>query len=269
MEVLLLCPQWGQEHLPLEAFLNRVKEAGYDGIDTWVPQKTADRQQLTRLLDKYGLVMVSHQHQATGQSIKPFCNSYTYFLHQSLETGPLLINSHSGRDSFTLDEQLRVIDTAAHFADRNGVQVVHETHRGRIGYSPAAVRDLFAMRSAYQLTADFSHWVCVSESYLAFFQAELTEAIRRTQHIHARVGFTQGPQIPDPRLPEWQEPFGHFLTWWDSIVDMHRQKGSACLTITPEFGPPPYMWSLNGKAVADQWAVNLYMKDKLKLRYSA
>ncbi len=28
--------------------------------------------------------------------------------------------------------------------------------------------------------------------------------IESTVHVHARVGYEQGPQVPDPRLPEWR-----------------------------------------------------------------
>ena len=40
MELKFLCPQWGHEHLDAEAFMSKVKEAGYDGVDTWVPEST-------------------------------------------------------------------------------------------------------------------------------------------------------------------------------------------------------------------------------------
>ena len=267
MKLLFLCPQWGYEHLPLEALVSRVKEAGYDGIDTWVPPSPLNRQHLMRLLDAYGLVMVSHQHQAVGSSIRSFCRSFSDHLKQSLETEPLFITSHSGRDYFTLDDQLRLIDTAAEFSETHTIRVVHETHRGRIGYSPASVRDLFARRPNYRLTADLSHWVCATESYLEGYGPELAEAIARADHIHARIGFPQGPQVPDPRLPDWQEPIPWFLGWWDAIVTAHHQRGTDVLTITPEFGPPPYMWRVAGRPVADQWTINLYIKDLLKSRY--
>ena len=35
-------------------------------------------------------------------------------------------------------------------------------------------------------------WVCVTESYLEDFEKELDEAIKRAEHIHARVGFLEG-----------------------------------------------------------------------------
>jgi hypothetical protein len=42
------------------------------------------------------------------------------------------------------------------------------------------------------------------------------------------------------------------------------------LTITPEFGPYPYMQHLpfTRMPVANQWEVNLYMKELLKKRFS-
>jgi len=53
MKPLLLCPQWGQEHLPTDFFLSNVKEAGYDGIETWMPECSAERKELIRLLGAY------------------------------------------------------------------------------------------------------------------------------------------------------------------------------------------------------------------------
>ncbi|MEJ7589011.1 MAG: hypothetical protein WKI04_15755 [Ferruginibacter sp.] len=37
--VIILCPQWGQEHLSPKVFLSKVREAGYDGIYTWTPEE--------------------------------------------------------------------------------------------------------------------------------------------------------------------------------------------------------------------------------------
>lgn len=268
MKLLLLCPQWGSEHDSLELFVARVKAAQYDGIDTWVPQQATDRQRLRYLLEQHDLVMVSHQHQARGHSIKDFCASYEYFLNCSLETEPLFINSHSGRDYFSLDDQLRVLDTAATFVQRHGIRVVHETHRGRIGYSPASAQILFDLRPDYALTADLSHWVCVTESYLEGYPEQVREAIRRATHLHARVGFPQGPQVPDPFAPEWAEALRHFLIWWDAAVDQHQRAGADYFTITPEAGPPPYMWTLDGRPLAHSWDVNLAMQQFLRRRYT-
>ena len=266
MELKILCPQWGHEHLPLEVFFAKVKGAGYDGVDTWMPENSAERKKFIRLLKEYGLSIVSHQHQAAGNTIGEFCRSFEYYLHMSMECDPILINSHSGRDFFSLEEQLLVLDTAEKFAVKNNIRVVHETHRGKIGFSPGNAKELFKLRQNMRITADFSHWVCVTESYLENFQEILAEAIGRTEHIHARVGYTQGPQVSDPRSPFWREQVRFFLRIWERIFELKKSSGAELLTITPEFGPAPYMWTgvADNEPVAIQWDINVFMKDLLK-----
>jgi sugar phosphate isomerase/epimerase len=250
----------------MEDFLDKVKKSGFDGIDTWVPPDRKGRVRLRRLLEEYDLTMVSQQYQAEGKNIKEFCKSFDYYLQLSAETNPLLINSHSGRDSFSLQDQLKVLDTAFMFEHKSNIAVAHETHRGRLAFSPGNAQQLFNKRKQMRITADLSHWVCVTESYLPYFESTLKQAIERTIHVHARVGHPQGPQVPDPRLPAWSESLNQFSTWWSRIIESHRNKGTSRLTFTTEFGPPPYMWThkRNNAPVASQWELNLYIKSLLK-----
>lgn len=262
----LLCPFWGSEHLDIEVFLHRVKQSGYVGVDMWVPSAPKERSRLLRLLEEYGLKIVVQQYQAEGQSIKEFCRSFTYYLYLAAELNPLLINSHSGRDYFSLSQQLKVIDAAADFQYKSGIQIAHETHRGRILFCPGAAHALFRQRPELKITADFSHWVCVTESYLEHYPLVLQEAIERCLHIHARVGFPEGPQIPDPRLKQYSTSVQFFTSIWQSIIQSKIKQGVKKITITPEFGPPPYMWShlKDNSPVASQWDINVYMQQYLK-----
>jgi len=266
MQVLLLAPQWGLENLPFEDFLIKIKEAGFDGVDTWIPEHPNERKQFTRLLQQYDMPIVAHQHQAKGNDINEFCRSFDRYLNLALECEPILINSHSGRDYFSLADQLKVIDTAEGFSARHNIRVVHETHRGRLGYSPYNAKQLFEQRPEMKVTADLSHWVCVTESYLEHCKDIVNETIKRTEHIHARVGHTEGPQVPDPRVTEWQIATGHFMAWWLQIINHKRVTGDKLLTITTEFGPAPYMPTLpaTGKPIADQFEINCFMKDRIR-----
>ncbi|MBE0655536.1 MAG: sugar phosphate isomerase/epimerase [Bacteroidales bacterium] len=270
MEIKLLCPQWGHEHLDIEAFFEKLKKAGYDGVDTWLPENASERKSFLRLLDEYDLIMISHQHQANGDTIDKYCKSFEYYLNLCLESDPVLINSHSGRDYFTLEQQIKVLEVAEKFSEENNIRIAHEIHRGRIGYSPMNAGDLFKAIPGMKITADFSHWVCVTESYLENFENVVEQAVKRTEHIHARVGFPEGPQIPDPRSPFWKEPVDFFLKLWERIIQYQRSIGTETFTITPEFGPQPYMWTSlkDNSPVADQWEINLFMKDLLKENFS-
>jgi sugar phosphate isomerase/epimerase len=269
MEIKILCPLWGHEHLDIEDFTTRIREAGYDGIDTWIPEEPSARKKLFRCLEQKELFLVSHQHQAHGNHFSDFKDSFRHYLRISAEGGPILINSHTGKDYFSLQQNLELIDIAAEFAAAKNVPVVHETHRGRVGYSPAVMKDYFDARPELLITADLSHWVCVSESFLENFAGVLEEAVVRTRHIHARIGFEEGPQVPDPRAPEWEHAVDQFTGWWDRMVDSRRRAGAPLLAFTTEFGPPPYLPTIpyTNKPVADQFEINCFMKDLLRQRY--
>ena len=91
------------------------------------------------------------------------------------------------------------------------------------------------------------------------------------EHIHARVGWAQGPQVSDPRAPEWKAALEAHLRWWDQVVDQKRKAGAERFTIAPEFGPPPYLplAPFTQKPLADQWDINVYMMELLRKRYGA
>ncbi|MFI5159502.1 MAG: sugar phosphate isomerase/epimerase family protein [Sphingobacteriales bacterium] len=266
MRVSILATQWGFESLQFEDFIIKIKTAGFDGIETGVPEQAGKRKDFIRLLNEYRLPIVCNQLLAKGNTIGEFCKSFEYYLNLCMECNPVLINSHSGRDYFSINEQLKVIDVAAEFAVKNNIRVVHETHRGRLGFSPYNAKELFDMRPEMKITADLSHWVCVTESYLENCTDILSQAIACTEHIHARVGHTQGPQVPDPRTAEWQYATNIFINWWTRILEHKRMSGESVITITPEFGPPPYMPTnpSTGKPLAVQFELNCFIKDLIR-----
>jgi len=266
MKVLILAARWGLEYLHFEDFIIKIKAAGFDGVDTWVPENAGERKDFIRLLHEYQLPIVCHQYQAKGSNIDEFCRSFEYYLNLCMECGPVMINSHSGRDYFDMNEQLKVIDTAAEFSIKNNIRVAHETHRGRLNYSPYNAKQLFDLRPEMKVTADLSHWVCVTESYLENCADIVDQTIARAEHIHARVGHSQGPQVPDPRVAEWLPSTNIFMNWWTRILDHKRTSGEKIFTITPEFGPPPYMPTIpsTGKPVADQFELNCFIKDLIR-----
>ncbi len=269
MEIKILSPMWGHENLDLITFLEKIKTAGFDGIDTWVPDNPDEKRLLFNYLQQNEMYIVTHQHAASGNTFDEFKKSFLDNLYKCAEPAPLLINSHTGRDYYSLQENLALIDIAQNFSEKTGIQVLHETHRGRLGYSPQMISEIFDMREDFLITADFSHWVCVTESMLENFSAILNKAIARSRHIHARVGFEQGPQVSDPRAPEWRYALDHFLGWWDNIIRLNSKLGRKIFSITTEFGPFPYMPSIpfTSQPIADQFEINCFMKDFLIKRH--
>lgn len=270
MEVKILCPFWGHEHVAIPDFLKKITDAGFDGIETWLPATALEKCALNDHVQKHQMELVVHQHEAEGSTFAAFNASYRTNLYRCAKLHPILINSHTGRDWFSQQQNLALIDTALEFTAKTGIHVAHETHRGRLGFCPQMMQYFFAERSEMHVTADFSHWVCVTESMLQNFQSEINEVIFRARHIHARVGFEQGPQVPHPAAPEWQYALEKHLEWWDRIILHNKSAQREIFTITTEFGPPPYMplVPFDNIPVADQFEINVFMKNLLKKRYS-
>src|SRR5207237_10016506 len=124
------------------------------------------------------------------------------------------------------------------------VQVSHETHRGRVFYSPWATMPLVRQFPELKLNFDLSHWTCVAERMLDGEEENLKFLATRCIHIHARVGYEEGPQVPDPRAPEYQRHLEAHERWWGLVWDSQQKRGLEVSTLTPEFGPPGYLHTL-------------------------
>jgi hypothetical protein len=164
---------------------------------------------------------------------------------------------------------MELIRSVQNFSRETGIPVVHETHRGKFSFAAHVTREFLESEPELRICADFSHWCNVAESLLEDQQEALDLAISRADHIHARVGFQEGPQIPDPRASEWKEVLNRHMGWWDKILLRAKTESREYFTITPEFGPYPYMTILphTREPVSNQWDINVYMMQLLKQRY--
>ena len=107
----------------------------------------------------------------------------------------------------------------------------------------------------------------VHESLLNNRNELLDQIIKKTNHIHARVGFEEGPQVNDPNAPEWKKILDRHLDIWESVIHKIWDEKKV-VTITTEFGPPNYMPTepLTLKPMSDQWEANVFIMNSLKER---
>lgn len=271
MNVEFYCPLWGSEELPFETFCEKAKESGYDGAELSLPlNDTKKTDFMVNTLKQFDLKLLAQHWETIDPDIDTHRTNYRKRLEWLAAADPVFINSQTGRDWFNFEDNQRILQVAQEVSSETGVKIVHETHRGKFAFCAAKGREFAQANPELRLTADFSHWCAVSESLLEDQEDSLAVAISRADHIHARVGHPQGPQINEPRAPEWQDALNRHLGWWDQIFHARSHDGTETLTVAPEFGPWPYMPELpyTQQPVANQWDINLYIQKLLKDRWN-
>jgi sugar phosphate isomerase/epimerase len=250
---------------PLEASLGWIVSAGYDAVEINLFDRPEPLSEIKTLLRSAGLPVIV-QINSRGRTVEEQLRTLEQRYEHALFASPLFFNCHTGRDHFSFEDNLRIFERATELTALHGIPILHETHRGcALFNAPLAVRFLQALPSL-RVTADLSHFFCVHESDLSDQEAALDVILARADHIHARVGFAEGPQVSDPRNPLHAADVARSFALWKRIVERARAEGRTTFTVTPEFGPVGYMPMRGSEPVpvADPWEINLWMRDALR-----
>lgn len=239
MELILARHLWGVSTPYSQAF-QQFKQEGYSSIEASLIYLAEPKETFFALLQELDLqwipMIFTH-----GKTVKEHLESFTQQIEEVAGHKPLLINAHSGRDAFTQHEAFQFYGEALKIEKDFGVPISHETHRGRTFYNPWITREVLLKYPDLKICCDYSHWVTVCERLIDEEIEILQLSAERCLHIHARVGYEQGPQVPDPRAPEYHSHLEAHERWWDMIWDAQKRLGFKYSTMTPEFGPAPYM----------------------------
>ena len=248
------------------SFCKKVKAAGYDGIEAGVPFDIAEKELMQQAIGQHQLLLIGQYWQSFEKDFETHKASYLKHLYHLASLQPVKIDAQTGKDYFTFEQNKELFAVAAAFTQSSGIPVAHETHRNKALFAAHITQHFLNHIPALQITADFSHWCNVAESFLEDQQDALETAFKHTAHIHARVGHPQAAQVTDPRLPEWKDALHHHLGWWKKIIREQLKNNTTHFTITPEFGPAPYMIDdpVTKKPLANQWDINVWMMQLLK-----
>ncbi|HRI79314.1 MAG TPA: sugar phosphate isomerase/epimerase [Cyclobacteriaceae bacterium] len=264
----IMATNWGFDG-SIEQFCTKAKQAGYDGVELGWPAEPADQKKLldaakANQLSFAFLVGVWDKDDYTSH-----LKSFEKKLHEAIATQPLYINCHAGKDHFSWDQNLAFMSMTSKLSADFKIPIYHETHRGRILYSAPIAKNYIDKIPDLRLTLDISHWCAVHESLLSDQAVTIEQALKKTEHIHARIGHPEGPQVSDPRAPEWAKAVEAHFAWWDEVVKNKIANGSTTITFLTEFGPPDYLPTLpfTRQPVANQWDINIYMMHTLRKRY--
>jgi sugar phosphate isomerase/epimerase len=266
MKIEFYCPRWGSEQLEWDLFLRKVKDAGYDGIEYAIARTVTDKElnEVWDLCAKHNLKIVPQHYDTCEANYAKHYDLFNEWMERIKAYPSQKVNSQTGKDFFSLEDNEKLINAAT----SSGLNIVHETHRNKFSFAAHITKQYLEKIPDLRVTLDASHWVCVAESFLDDQTDALKLATSRADHVHARVGYPEGPQVPDPGVNEWGEALDKHLAWWDMVVEIKR-KENVDLTITPEFGPFPYMVHSpkTNDPVCDQWEVNKWMMEMLGRRY--
>ena len=267
----IMATNWGFPG-SVDAFCEKAKAEGYDGIEMWWQGDKGKQDELFYALKKHqleiGFLCGAHE-SSFEKNLQSFQQQITAASTQTIQK-PLYINCHSGKDFFSFEQNEKMIQATIDAAAKSAVPISHETHRSRILYSAPVARQFAEAIPGLRVTLDISHWCNVHESLLQDQEETVNLILQRVDHIHARVGHPEGPQVNDPRAPEWDATVKQHIAWWDKVVEIKIKQGVKKLSFLTEFGPPDYLPALpyTRQPVADQWEINVYMMNLLKKRYS-
>jgi sugar phosphate isomerase/epimerase len=266
---------WGHDG-SLAAAAGQAAAAGFDGLEGPIPADPTARRAFTDLLRDRRLDYIA-EISATGYAnpdpaatVTDQLEAFERLLAASLDAHPLFCTTMAGNDLWSFRESLDFLTRAQEIAQRHQARVAFETHRGRSLFHPIVTRDLLRELPHIELTADFSHWCVVTERLVLDQLPEiLALCADRVLHIHARIGYDQGPQVPDPRAPEYQPALRAHLAWWRALWEGQRRRGFQTITMTPEFGPDGYLHlhPFTQKPVADLWDLNLWTARLLRKEF--
>jgi sugar phosphate isomerase/epimerase len=245
----------------------------FEGIEGPVPDEAGARREFAGKLRSAQVPFIAEM--ATGGGYVPGDKSMDRHLEdfcrraaEALACGPLFLNVLGGCDCWTTDQSVDFFGLAMDFAADLGVTASFETHRGRPTRDPWSTRELLERLPDMRLTCDFSHWCCVCERLVLDSEPEiLALCAARARHVHARVGYAQGPQVPHPAAPEFGDALAAHERWWDAIWDARPDAGHA--TMTPEFGPDGYLQAqpFTGAPAADLDEINRWMAVRQRDRF--
>ncbi|WP_420322362.1 sugar phosphate isomerase/epimerase family protein [Flagellimonas sp.] len=264
MELKFIYPRWGSAHIPWPEFLKKVKECGYAGVEIDLPLGK-EKQEILSILKDFELDFVGQHWETKATDFETHKEQYKRYLYNLVEGEPLLINSHTGMDFFSFDENAALLSSAFDIEKETGTPITHETHRSRFSFAAHVCRKFLDAFPELKLTSDFSHWCCVAETLLENQLETVELAIKHSFHIHARVGSSQSAQVIDPRSDTYAMELTQFKKWWKQMLLNGQEMGRKYITITPEYGPEPYalLHPNTKQLLADQWEVNQFIKEEI------
>jgi sugar phosphate isomerase/epimerase len=266
MKLTIYKTLWGHDGNIVEA-AQLATDAGFEGIEGPAPENAIEAEVFSDTLSKFELKWIQEICTAGSYvprrqaSIEEHLRDLETKLKLGKEIGPGFANVIGGCDAWEIDDSVRFFSEAQNIADRLGVICSFETHRGRSFFTPWNTVKILDRLPELKVTCDFSHWAVVCERLMDCEWDSITRVAQQAHHIHGRVGYDQGPQVPHPGAPEYAEALASHQRCWEILWSSQLERGYTQISMTPEFGPDGYLHTLpfTGAPIADLWGLNCWM----------
>lgn len=110
---------------------------------------------------------MSYYKYMTSRKVDEHIESFKKMVIEAQQIGAKFINSHSGCDSWSVDEARQFLKDVINIEQELGIIVTHETHRRRIFWNPFNYRDILVnqpeLLQNIKINLDISHWVVCLE----------------------------------------------------------------------------------------------------------
>ncbi|NWB84330.1 MULTISPECIES: sugar phosphate isomerase/epimerase family protein [Pseudomonas] len=251
----------GQCEQPLEAQLERIAVAGFDGVTDhfWIGPHAARLSAAARGL---GL-------QIEGQAFPRTVDDLAAALEVASRHGCHHLTLQADVRPRTLSQAVHLIEGWQRLAEQVDFPILLETHRYRLTSDLLFTLDLLAEMPDLQLLADLSHYV-VGRELPEPAAAEDDQQIRTILHhswgFHGRVASCEQVQVP-LGFAQHQPWLERFLGWWRYGIEdwLSRPNTPASLSFTCELGPPPYaITGADGLEISNRWDEALMLKEQIR-----
>lgn len=251
----------GQNDLPLEAQLEQIAAAGFDGITDHFYQPEAVRR-LAGAAHGLGL-------QIEGQLFPRTVDDLAAALDVISRYGCHHLTLQADVRPRSLSQAIELIEGWQRLAEQVDFPVLIETHRYRITNDLFFTLDLLEALPELKLLADLSHYVVGRELPTPTDpedDAQIRRILQRSWAYHGRVASSEQVQVPIS-FAQHQPWVEQFMSWWRYGFAhwLARPDTAGSLSFTCELGPPPYaITGADGRDITDRWAEALLLKDRVR-----
>ena len=226
---------WGVTE-PLPSLLPTLKAKGYCGVEAcFLYTSTEDKMTLLQARQAKTIELIVLL-QTSGSTVQEHLESLENQIIEALPYTPSKLNIHGGKDSWCWEEITEYFEgfLLLEAKYRTVVPLLHETHRGRILYSPWISFRVMEAFPTLCFTADVSHWVVVAERHLEpEFDHVLSLLADRTRHIHTRPCSPQHIQLQSLTDVMYAEDLQCFQRYWHRIFVAQLRLGNGVIITLP------------------------------------